>query len=279
MLTKLAAALHSKVAIAVLGVILVGGGGSAVAVAATTGHLTTLGIHLNSTAGSDSAKSTTTPDSHANTVGVEGLLTACDATANQISVTDSANKVWVFTVSATTTYNGDANTSQQGASSAQGDNSANAGSASDGGASTVHTAITLTELCTFVNTRDVQVQATPDGANYDAWKVTLQGPGTSNSNGDSSSSNGSGSSSNGNSNAPAAKAFEGTVTAVSSSSFTLLSKGTSYQVTVTSTTVLQGASAVDAITLNSHAAVTGTLSGSTIAATTVVVSAPDSSGN
>ncbi len=47
MLAKLTTVLKSKVALAALGAIVVGGGGGAVAVAANTGHLQTLGINLN----------------------------------------------------------------------------------------------------------------------------------------------------------------------------------------------------------------------------------------
>ncbi len=284
MLTKIAAVVHSKIAIAVLGVVLVGGGGSAVAVAATTGHLTTLGVHLNASApvAASDAKATETPDTHAHTVSVEGQLTACDAAKNQLSVTDSAHKAWTFTVSATTAFTGDANASHQGATSAKGDNSATTGGADTGGASSAHTALTLAQVCAFVNTRNVQVQATPQGASYDAWKVTLQGPGTgaSDSKGDSTTStSGSETSTGGSDNTPDAKVFEGTVTAVGASGFTLMSRGASYQVAFTASTALQGASAVGAILINSHAAVSGTLAGSTITATKVVVIAPDSASN
>lgn len=190
MLAKIATLAKSKAAIAVLGVVLVGGGSSAVAVAATTGHLSTLGVDLNSAGKSSSA------DSHAHTVGVEGLLVACNTTTtpNTISVKDKDGKSWTFVVSSTTKFNGAVHTEGSGstganaggASTAKGDNSANAG-----GASTNHTAATLADICATanLNTRDVQVQATPNGSAYDAWKVTLQGQGSANG-GSSTDSNG-----------------------------------------------------------------------------------------
>lgn len=226
MLGKLAMLIQSKTALAVLGVVLVGGSGGAVAAAAATGHLTTRGVNLNS-----ETASTKTPDSHAHTVGVEGLLVGCGA--NTLTVKDSAGKSWTFVVSATTKINGDThvarsgasstpgagnshaggnsgvtgagassakgnNSAHAGANSAKGDNSSHAGGASANGANSAHSAPTLADVCTETNigSRNVQVQATPDGANYDAWKVTLQGPGSANagaagddsSNADSSSS-------------------------------------------------------------------------------------------
>ncbi len=230
MLSKILAVTHSKVALAVLGVVLVGGGGSAVAVAATTGHLSTLGVNLAS------ENSNANSSSHAHTIGVEGLLTACSTSTPPatISVTDSAGKSWTFVVSATTKINGDTHTDASqgssatgagassakgdnsthadgassgassatgaGASSAKGDNSTHADGASSGASSSsgdnsanagdnsAHTAATLADVCASANigTRHVQVQATQDGANYDAWKVTLQGSGASNSNGSDS---------------------------------------------------------------------------------------------
>ncbi len=242
MLSKIAAVAHSKVALAVLGAVLVGGGGSAVAVAATTGHLSTLGV--NAAMNSSSASS----NSHAHTTSVEGLLTACSATTTPatLSVKDSSGKSWTFVVSATTKINGDthtdashgdssaSNSTGAGASSAKGDNSAHAGdntsngagassakgdnsthagdntstgtgassakgdNSADAGDSSAHTA-TLADVCTSANigTRHVQVQATKNGASYDAWKVTLQGAGSAS--GDSSDGHASDGGSNGSS--------------------------------------------------------------------------------
>lgn len=143
MLSKIAAVAHSKVALAVLGAVLVGGSGSAVALAATTGHLSVLGGAQAAGHGSNES-----PDSHAHTISVEGLLTGCSTTTpTTISVKDSAGKSWTFVVSATTKINGDTNadanhsgssSTGEGASSAKGDNSAHTGdnSANPGGSST-----------------------------------------------------------------------------------------------------------------------------------------------
>ncbi|HZC04768.1 MAG TPA: hypothetical protein VE338_03935, partial [Ktedonobacterales bacterium] len=127
MLAKIAALTQSKVAIAALGVVLVGGGGGAVAVAATTGHLSTLGVNLNSANGASSAS-----DSHAHTVGVEGLLVSCSATTPPASIVvkDSKGVQWTFAVSATTKLNGDTETSSEGASSESGASSTHTGGSS-----------------------------------------------------------------------------------------------------------------------------------------------------
>ncbi|HET9109772.1 MAG TPA: hypothetical protein VFN78_02995 [Ktedonobacterales bacterium] len=204
MLSKIAAIAQSKVAVAALGVVLVGGGGGAVAVAATTGHLSTLGINLNSEK-SPNAQASETPDSHAHTVGVEGLLVSCSATTAPatIVVKDGKGVSWTFNVSATTKYNGDTETASHaaggsstdgaGASSAKSDNSTHAGGSSTDGAgassakgdnstnagdNSTHAAPTLAEVCAFAGSRDVQVQATPNGSAHDAWKVTVEGPGS-----------------------------------------------------------------------------------------------------
>lgn len=204
MLAKIAAVAQSKVALAVLGVVLVGGGGSAVAVAATTGHLSTLGVNLNSDK-SQNAQASETPDSHAHTVGVEGVLVSCSGTTAPatILVKDGKGKSWTFNVSATTKYNGDTETASHtagaqggsstegaGASSAKGDNSTHTGGSSTEGASSAkgdnstHAAPTLAQVCALAGSRGVEVQATPNGSAYDAWKVTVQGP--ESTNGDSS---------------------------------------------------------------------------------------------
>lgn len=233
MLSKVLAVTHSKVALAVLGAVLVGGGGSAVAVAATTGHLSTLGVNVAS-----EHSNSPSSDSHAHTIGVEGLLTACSALTPPATITvNDGHKSWTFVVSATTKINGDTNADTShnggnstgaGASSAKGDNSTHAGGASTGSASTgagassakgdnsahagdnsahtggassnagdnsanagdnsAHAAPTLADVCASANigVRDVQVQATKNGSTYDAWKVTLQGPGSANGDGSSS---------------------------------------------------------------------------------------------
>ncbi len=107
MLEKLAAFAKTKAAIALLGVAVVGGGGGAVAVAATTGHLSTMGVNLNV------SHSDTNEGDHAS---VEGLLTGC--TGSSVSVKDRDGKSWSFNVTSTTKFNGDVNGDAQGDSKA-----------------------------------------------------------------------------------------------------------------------------------------------------------------
>lgn len=195
MLAKLATLAKSKAAIAALGVVLVGGGSGAVAVAATTGHLSTLGVNLNST--SEKPDATETSDSHADTKGFEGLLTGCTATTITVKSRDGVSTT--FVVSSTTKFNGDTESESAGASTSKGDSSTHVGgsstdkggdsSAATGGSSTEKSGdssashvVTLADVCAAanINTRDVQVQATKNGSSYDAWKVTLQGRGSAN---------------------------------------------------------------------------------------------------
>lgn len=290
MLAKLAALAQSKTAIAVMGLVLVGGGSGAVAVAATTGHLKTLGVDLSVTdSKTPEAASSETPDSHAHSIGVEGLLTACSATTAPatLSVTDHKGKSWSFVVSATTKFNGEESGANGGASTAKGDNSVNGGASTakgdnstSGGDASEGPALTLANICAATN-HDVQVQATLNGTEYDAWKVTLQGRegSTSSSEGSStgaSSDKGSSSDSSQQSSTDS-KSFEGTASAVSATGFTLTSHGVSYQVVFTATTHVSGAASLGAIAANAQVSVEGTLSGTTITAAFVEVSAPDSS--
>jgi hypothetical protein len=300
MLPKLATLVKSKTAIAVLGVVLVGGSGGAVAMAATTGHLAPLGVDLGaSTDQTKTPEKAETPDSHAHTTSVEGLLAACDtsATPNTISVTDKAGKSWTFVITTTTKFNGDT----QSESSAKGDNSAHtggastgdhSGGASTGGASTggastgdssAHVAPTLADVCATANigARDVEVQATADttdSTKLDAWKVTLQGPASSKNDGqsgDSTDHSGAGSSTGGSSegsqSTPEARQYDGTVTAVSATGFTMTHNGVSYDVTVSATTHFSGGASLSTLQVNAHVSVGGTLSGTSITATYVEV--------
>jgi hypothetical protein len=258
--------------------------------AATTGHLSPLGVDLGaSTDQTKTPEKAETPDSHAHTTSVEGLLAACDTTAtpNTISVTDKAGKSWTFVITTTTKFNGDT----ESESSAKGDNSAHAGGAStgdhSGGASTgdtsAHAAPTLANVCATANigARDVEVQATADATDstkLDAWKVTLQGPASSKNDGqsgDSTDHSGAGSStgsgSEGSQSTPEARQYDGTVTAVSATGFTMTHNGVSYNVTVSATTHFSNGASLSALQVNAHVSVGGTLSGTSITATFVEV--------
>jgi len=74
MLSKVLAVVQSKAALAVLGVVLVGGGGSAVAFAATTHQLPFMSSHATATAKPDATHEAN--DNHAHTVSIEGVLKA-----------------------------------------------------------------------------------------------------------------------------------------------------------------------------------------------------------
>jgi hypothetical protein len=94
MLAKLALLAKSKMALAVLGAVLVVGGGSTVALAAT-GKISLPGADLSG-------------DSHAHTEGIEGTLVACaSAAANTICVTDKQGNISQVVVNSSTKINGD----------------------------------------------------------------------------------------------------------------------------------------------------------------------------
>ena len=304
MLAKLSTVLKSKVALAALGAIVVGGGGGAVAVAANTGHLQTLGINLNVGSDTKSPDASETPDSHAHSVSVEGLLTACDTTdtPNTVSVTDKAGKSWTFIITSTTRFNGEQSSKHSGGNSnggaSTGDNSANGGSSSGdnsangGSSSSQASALTLADVCASanLNTRKVEVEATPDGANYDAWKVTLQGaPENNQNNGDNSGKGGDNSSNSGDSSShegsDSSKAsneqnqVNGTVTSVGANSFTLQTANGTFTVNVSATTHFSGVDSLSALQTNSQVSVQGTVSGTTITAASVEVRDSSSTPN
>lgn len=108
MLEKVAAFAKTKAALALLGVAVVGGGGGAVAVAATSGHLSTMGVNLNTSNGDHNDGDHTS---------VEGLLTGC--TSSTLSVKDRDGKSWTFAVTSTTKFNGDVKSGTTGDSSAK----------------------------------------------------------------------------------------------------------------------------------------------------------------
>jgi len=164
----------SKAAAAVLGILLVGGGGSAVAVAATQGHLSGLGLQM----ASSNAKQGNSTEAHGKNKGhAEGTLTACDATAGTIGVTDAQGTVTTFTVTTSTKFVGDIHGNNRG-----------------GSTSASNPTFALTDLCKMVNNVKVQVQASAStsgsATTYTATKVTVEGPGTANAG--SGSDNGAG---------------------------------------------------------------------------------------
>ena len=171
MLMKIAALMKGKVAAAVLGVVLVGGGGGAVAVAATQGHLSGLGLQMASSH-SKQNDSTETPGANPKDGShTEGKLTACDATASTVGVTDEKGTVFTFTVTSSTKFNGDIHGNDKG-----------------GSTSASNPTFGLTDLCALVNKVKVQVQATASTSGstttYNADKITVEGQGTGNGEGE-----------------------------------------------------------------------------------------------
>lgn len=160
MLAKALLVVKSKAALAILGLLVVGGGGGAVALAASQGHLNGLGIQMAASKEQSTNHASSNSQGHA-----EGMLTACDATAGTITVTDAQGKATNFTVDAKTTFNGDIH-----------------GNNSGGSTSASNPTFALKDLCALVNTVKVQVQSTAStsggATTYTATKVTVEGPGT-----------------------------------------------------------------------------------------------------
>jgi hypothetical protein len=104
MLTKLSALAQGKVALAVLGAVLVGGGSAAVALAAT--HSALPGQHSSSASNDNNGKSADA--NHGHTVSLEGALKAYDAGAHSISVLKAgATAATSVAVNADTRVNGE----------------------------------------------------------------------------------------------------------------------------------------------------------------------------
>jgi hypothetical protein len=104
MLTKLITLARGKVALAVLGIVLVGGGSAAIAFAAT--HSARAGQNSSSAANDNNGKSADT--NHGHTVSLEGVLKAYNASAHSISVLEtSAKAATSVAVNASTRVNGE----------------------------------------------------------------------------------------------------------------------------------------------------------------------------
>lgn len=90
MLTKIAALLQTKAAVAVLGAVLVGGAGTAAAVTATTHEVPFTQIHVGANA--EETPGANNDGEHHNEVGIEGVLTAYDAKTFKITVQTTGAK-------------------------------------------------------------------------------------------------------------------------------------------------------------------------------------------
>jgi hypothetical protein len=149
---KLLALVHNKIAVAVLGVLLVGGSGAAV-VAASHGQNSGTHSSAQATHTPDNSKNSDNPGEHAHTIALEGKLAGYNASAKTISVQtkDATNP---------TTVGVDANTEVNGAHAAS-----------------------LSDLAKAVG-HDVQVQATKQSnGSLLAWKITVQGADSDNGSG------------------------------------------------------------------------------------------------
>lgn len=236
MLTKVAALIQSKVALAALGVVLVGGSGTAVAVAVNNNHASSTQSSASSSSDNAHATASQTPNSHAHTVSVVGFLKAYDASAQTISVLpDRATTPTTIAVDANTTVNG-----------------ANATSLSDLTANVGH---------------KVEVSATKaSSGSLLAWKITVTGDTQSGANGKGSGS------SNGNQGQGQQRAVTGTITSIGANSFVVtLKDGTTQTVTITATTRFTGsAQSFSALTSKMRVTVQGTEQSGAFVATSVV---------
>lgn len=239
MLTKLALLLKGKALAAALGVLLVSGGGAAVAVAAKTqtGPFAPAAASTASTQNGNHGSQAN--GNHAHTVAVEGILMSYDATAQTIGVQKNGETT-------TTTISVDDKTAVNGAQ-----------------------ASSLADLAHSLN-HHVQVQADQqsDGSLL-AWKVTVGGMANPNGNNGNNDNNGNGSTAG-------QRPVVGTVVSVdvTASSFVLKeSDGTTVIVTVSATTTFQGSvHALADLKANAHATVKGTSpTAGTIAATSVEI--------
>ena len=257
MMMKLMALMKGKVAAAVIGVILVGGGGGAVAVAATQGHLSGLGLQMASSNTKQNDSTETPGVSPKNGSHAEGMLTACDATASTIGVTDEHGTVYPFTVTTSTTFNGDIHGNDKGGSS-----------------SASNPTFGLTDLCPLVNKVKVQVQATAtttgSTTTFNADKITVEGQGAG-------SGSGEGSGKPESTETPDTRHdFTGSVVAVSGTSFTMTVNGVQYTVDASKAKFDGGSLAT--LAANDKVQVEGTLTGASITAYSVEVRSGSGSG-
>jgi hypothetical protein len=110
MLGKALLVVKSKAALAILGVLVVGGAGTAVAVTATGGNIPVLSALVGNAAhaASKTPKAGNHASSHAHTVSLEGVLKGYNATANTISVLgNGAASATTIDVNSSTEVNGE----------------------------------------------------------------------------------------------------------------------------------------------------------------------------
>jgi hypothetical protein len=245
MLDKVVLLLKGKAALAVVGLIVAGGGGTAVAVAAQTHTGPFANTHASSTPAGAAHGSGSSNNIHAHTVAIEGVLHAYDANAKTINVQEHG-KTSTTTVSVNdqTSVNGDRATS-------------------------------LADLAKNLN-HNVQVQADKqDDGSLLAWKVTVGGPANPNADGTPGNS---GDNQGNSGQSTDQRPLVGVVSSIdiSTSSFVLTeADGTNVTVTVSGTTEFQGsAHALADLKAHMHVTVKGAKqTDGTIAATSLLVGA------
>lgn len=176
---KLALLIQTKVAAAVVGAVLVAGGGTAVAAVATHGHLNQIGSGIASVVSGNHGKSSTTDHGNAGDhQSAEGTLTAYTApsgsTAGSITVQPGQGSALTFAVNSDTKvngYRGGAQSAGQQSGGQRPTGTPGAGQKGDGGQAG---ALTLDDLTAAIGHK-VQVQATKSGDTWVAWKVTIEG--------------------------------------------------------------------------------------------------------
>lgn len=257
MLTKVLALLNSKVALAVVGALVISGGGAAAVATAATGHVPILGTTVGQASShtSTSTSAEVAAETHAHSQTFVGVLKSYDATAHTISVQPRQGNPVTITVDAQTKVNG------------------------------VH-ATQLSDLTKDVG-HNVEVEATKAAnGTLTAWKVTVQGtPATAGA--DNSPDKGSQGSSDANqqsqdhstgdnSQHSEQRNVSGKVTAVTGTSFTMQSDSGSVTVTVSAQTRFTGiVNTLTSIKVGMSVSVTGTSTSSSTIAATVVTVEPD----
>ncbi len=183
MLSKVLSVVQSKAALAVLGVVLVGGGGTAAAYAATGHQLPLMGTQAQATEKPDA---THTADNHAHTVSIEGVLKSSNGSTITVlsygekpDTTDAAQG----TDAAKGTEVPDATKAPEATEAPEGTKAPEATKTPTTITITVNAqtringdgASTLADLAKNIGHRvQVQAEKQSDGS-YVAWKVTVQG--------------------------------------------------------------------------------------------------------
>lgn len=235
MLSKLAIVLKGKMAAAVIGLLVVGGSGTAVAVAAKTQTGPFANTHASVAATETAKDNGQSGTNHAHTVAIEGVLKAYNSTAKTIGVQKNGE-------TSTTTISVNDQTTVNGAQ-----------------------ATSLTELTKSLNhTVQVQADRQSDGSLL-AWKITVGGEANPNA--------GNGSGSTGDTGQRPVVGTVSSVDSAAKSFVLKEADGTTVTVTVSSATQFQGSvhSLAD-LKVNAHVTVKGTKqSDGTIAATSLQI--------